>query len=99
MGKGKVYYYGAAFNRETAVQFLKKLHMDETYGDWVEAPWDVEVAVREKDGKKTFFLLNYKAAPRRVMLAKEMVNSLTGETCQGPVELPAYGVLILHENA
>lgn len=99
VGKGKVYYYGAAFNRETAVQFLKKLHMDETFGDWVEAPWDVEVAVRKKDGKKTFFLLNYKAAPRRVMLHREMENSLTGEKNQGPVEIPAYGVLILHEKA
>ena len=94
VGKGTVYYYGAAFSRETAAQFLKKLGMDETFRRWVSAPWDVEVAVRGE----TLFLLNYKAEPKKVVLHRAMTDRLTGEERCGAAEIPPYGVMILKKE-
>lgn len=92
LGKGRVYYYGAAFTRETAAVFLQKLELAETFGALVSVPWDVEVAVRGEGVQETLFLLNYQGEVRRARVHVPMKNCFTGEVLCGEAELPAYGV-------
>jgi beta-galactosidase len=58
-GKGTAYYYGAGFSAKTAEVFLRKLGFISPYEQWMELPAEVELAVRSKNGKDYFFILNY----------------------------------------
>ena len=93
-GKGKVYYFGGAFSRETAAVFLKKLVSTETFGSFIEAPEDCEIAVREKGGKKFIFVLNYTKQAKIVTLKKQMIDLYAAKTVSGEVELPPYGTAV-----
>jgi beta-galactosidase len=59
-----------------------------------QAPQHVELALREKDGKRWLFLLNYLSAPQRVKLAAPMRSLYTGEELAGEIELPPFGTLV-----
>ena len=93
-GKGAVYYFGGAFNRETAAVFLKKLGFSNPYGDLIEAPEDCEIAVREKEGKKYLFVLNYSRQAKKIFLKKQLTDLYAAKPASGAVELPSYGTAV-----
>ncbi|MDR0599292.1 MAG: beta-galactosidase [Treponema sp.] len=90
-GKGSVYYFGAAFNRETAAVFLEKLKIAEPYRAIVEAPPSCELAVRRNKKGRFLFLLNYAKEPAVVTFKRKVWNLDTEQPVTGPVELPPYG--------
>lgn len=94
LGAGKVYYFGAAFMEETARVFLEKLGAASPYADVLELPWECELAVREKDGRKYYFVLNYKKTPVKIQVKEALVDLYTGETVSGQVELEAFGAKV-----
>ena len=94
LGEGKVYYFGAAFTEETARVFLEKLGAASPYADVLELPRECELAVREKDGRKYYFVLNYKKTPVKIQVKEELVDLYTGETVSGQVELEAFGTKV-----
>ena len=94
LGAGKVYYFGAAFTEETARVFLEKLGAAFPYADVLELPWECEMAVREKDGRKYYFVLNYKKTPVKIQVKEALVDLYTGETVSGQVELEAFGTKV-----
>ena len=94
LGAGKVYYFGAAFTEETARVFLEKLGAASPYADVLELPWECELAVREKDGRKYYFVLNYKKTPVKIQVKEALVDLYTGETVSGQVELEAFGTRV-----
>lgn len=94
LGAGKVYYFGAAFTEETARVFLEKLGAASPYADVLELPWECELAVREKDGRKYYFVLNYKKTPVKIQVKEALVDLYTGETVSGQVELEAFGTKV-----
>ena len=94
LGAGKVYYFGAAFTEETARVFLEKLGAAFPYADVLELPWECELAVREKDGRKYYFVLNYKKTPVKIQVKEALVDLYTGETVSGQVELEAFGTKV-----
>ena len=94
LGAGKVYYFGAAFTEETARVFLEKLGAASPYADVLELPRECELAVREKDGRKYYFVLNYKKTPVKIQVKEELVDLYTGETVSGQVELEAFGTKV-----
>jgi len=93
-GKGTVYYFGGAFNRKTAVLFLKKLGLANPYGDIIDVPEDCEIAVRGKGEQKYIFVLNYSKQAKRVTLKKQMTDLYTAKTVSGAFELPPYGTAV-----
>lgn len=93
-GKGCVYYFGAAFTEETAQVFLETLGVASPYQEILELPRECEVAVREKDGTKYYFVLNYKKTPVKIQVKQELLDLYTGETLSGPVELEAFGTRV-----
>ena len=94
VGKGRVYYYGAAFTEEAAGVFFEKLGVRDPYRDLVRLPEEVELAVREKDGKRFAFLLNYAKTAVKVAFLRPARDLFTGETLEGERELPPFGVTV-----
>jgi beta-galactosidase len=91
-GKGKVYYFGGTFTRETTAVFLKKLGVVSPYKDLIEAPPECELASRKgKDGRTYLFVLNYTAKPVVVNLKKEALDLYSAKPVSGSLELPPYG--------
>ncbi len=58
-------------------------------------PAGVEMATREKPGKKIIFLLNYTGQPQSVPLGEATQDALTGKTEPSEVSIPAYDVRVL----
>lgn len=52
-GKGDVYYFGAAFTRDTASLFFNKLGVVAPYRDVIEVPASCEISCRVNDGDGT----------------------------------------------
>lgn len=93
-GSGEVYYFGSAFTEDTVKVFLEKLGISQPYKTLIRLPESCELAVREKEGRKYFFVLNYLAEPTRITLMAPMRDLLTGETLFGECGLEGYGVRV-----
>ena len=91
-GEGRVLHLGGAFSREAARMILDHLNLLEPFADVVSAPQEVELILREKNGEKFLFALNYQPKKMTIMLHQQMVSLFTGERLQGEVELAPYGV-------
>ena len=93
-GKGSVYYFGGAFNQETASVFLSKLVPANPCVDVIDAPLDCEIALRANAGNRYYFVLNYSKQKRTITLKKQMTDLFTGEKKSGALELPPYGTAV-----
>ena len=94
VGKGSVYSFGTTFPEETAAVFLRRLGVAEPYRNVVEVPECCEIAVREKDGHRFYFVLNYSAEPAEIVLGEAKTDLYTGETVQGRVQVEPYGTRV-----
>ena len=93
-GKGRVYYFGGAFSRDTAMVFLKKLGLAEPYADVITLPESCELAVREKDNAFYYFVLNYAKTTAAITFKKEMRNLYSGKKISGTIKLEPYGTAV-----
>jgi beta-galactosidase len=94
-GKGRVYYVGTELAAEAYLEGAKLEAQGAGIPLGPELPEGVEMAVREKPGKKILFLLNYTEKAQKVTLDRGYQNALTGETEPAEVQLPAFDVKIL----
>jgi len=98
-GKGWVYYVGTEskspffYDRMIALAAKKSLVALNQ-----KIPTGVEVAVRQKAGKKIVFVLNYTGTEQTVPLDIAYQNALTGKTEPMDAQIPAYEVKILTER-
>ncbi|WP_145411193.1 beta-galactosidase [Paenibacillus xylanexedens] len=95
VGKGKVYYWGAAFGLSVAAELLHQLQITSPLKDWCEVPETVEVAIRADDHEELVFLLNYSSEAAEIKLQVPTEELLQGSQLQGTVTLEPYGVWIL----
>jgi len=95
VGKGRVLHLGSTFSQENLKLIFAHLGMLTPWNDVVRVSERVELVVREKEGKKYFFLLNYLAEPQQVEFVQELRSLLSGETLSGTVTLPALGYEVL----
>ena len=93
-GKGQVLHLGSTFTREGFARILDYAGVLEPFREIVTAPEDVEVVLREKDGQRFLFVLNFMAEERTITLHKPGTLFYTGETVQGEVTLPAFGTAV-----
>lgn len=96
---GEVFHFGGTFTRQTAACFLQKLGVAEPWQDVLQLPEDCELCVREKNGTRYFFVLNYAAWPVELHLPAALRDLEDGATAQGTVTLPAYGVKVYAQPA
>lgn len=73
-GKGKTYYFGGAFDDETALAFMEGLGVASPYRDVIEMPECCEFAVREKDGEEYLFVLNFSKGQVEITLHKDLIS-------------------------
>ncbi|MEE3378097.1 MAG: beta-galactosidase, partial [Lachnospiraceae bacterium] len=93
-GKGQVLHLGSTFTREGFARILDYAGALEPFRGIVTAQEDVEVVLREKDGQRFLFVLNFMAEERTITLHKTGTLLYTGETVQGEVTLPAFGTAV-----
>ena len=72
--------------------------MLEPFRDYVEAPAEVELVMRKKDGRRFLFCLNYLPEQQQIVLKQVSTLLYTGETVTGTVTLPAYGTAAYELN-
>lgn len=94
-GRGEAYYFGGAFALDTAKAFVEKLGIAQPWGEILSLPDSCELAVREKDGRQYFFVLNYLAEPACLEIKQEMTDLLTGQRVSGKALLAPFGVMVL----
>lgn len=94
-GRGRTLYFGGAFTEETVKAFFAKLGVLAPERDVVELPESCELAVREKNGQKYYFLLNYAKEEAVCTLKRPMTELYTGKTVSGQLVLPQYGTSVL----
>jgi beta-galactosidase len=93
-GKGRVYYFGGAFSRETASVFLRKLGIAEPHAGVIGAPESCEITLRVKGDKGYYFVLNYAKKAAVITLKRELRDLYSGKILSGVVELPPYGTAV-----
>lgn len=93
-GEGETYYFGSVFTAEAAQVFLEKLDVAEPYHEIIEAPEEIEIAVRvkEEDGscRKYLFVLNYADRRKQIVLNQPLKNLFTGKVETGKKMLSPY---------
>lgn len=99
LGKGRVLHFGSTFTRETVKKLLQYASVLEPLRTLVEAPEEVELVLRRKEGREYLFLLNYQPQPVPFTLKRAGFSLFTGETVPaGERTLPPYGTLCLQMN-
>ena len=94
-GKGKVLHFGGTFVRQSVREFLDYTETAEPYAKEIELPAEVEIAVREKDGKSYYFLLNYSKEEKTVRCLQPFTDMDTHKELQGELVLAPYGTKVL----
>ena len=62
----------------------------------MQVPPGVEICQRvSPGGEKILILINHRNEPQKVMLPWKAREHLGDTTCQGELDLPAYGVVVL----
>ena len=97
-GKGRTIYWGSTFTRRNTRQLLDFAGVLEPFRDHVEAPAEVELVMREKDGRRFLFCLNYLPEQQRIVLKRASTLLYTGETVTGTITLPAFGTAVYELN-
>jgi beta-galactosidase len=97
LGQGNVYYYGAAFNVESASALMREAGLSSPVLDRLALPKEVELSVRKNaaTGEELLILLNYSGLEQKVEVKSELYDLLTSEKKTGTATLPPYGVFIL----
>ncbi|MBD7969461.1 beta-galactosidase [Paenibacillus gallinarum] len=98
IGKGLVYYWGAAFDLALASELIGRLPVKSPLAGWCQAPSTVEVAVRADAEEELVFLLNYSGEPAEIILSAEAEELLSGSKQTGAIQTEPYGVWILKKE-
>lgn len=93
-GKGRAIHIGSTFTRKNVRHLLDYAGVLEPFRNYVEAPADVELVMREKEGRHFLFCLNYLPEQQQITLKQASVLLYTGETVIGTVSLPAFGTAV-----
>ena len=94
LGKGKALHFGSTFSRENLNWLFEYLGIKEPFADLIGAPETLEVVLREKEGKKYLFVLNFQAEETAFVLRKEMQLLYTGGRALGKQVLPGFGTAV-----
>lgn len=92
VGKGRVLHLGSAFSRQNVVELLKYTRVAEPFASLIEAPEELELVMREKDGKRYLFVLNYQPQQVGCKVKAPMRSLFSGDPAEGWYYLPPFGV-------
>ena len=95
LGKGRVLHWGSVFTKDNTLPLLTCAGVKPLFAEIAQAPEQVEMALRNNEGKQYLFLLNYLSREATVTLVKPAISLYNGETLAGEVTLPPFGTLVL----
>ena len=95
VGEGTAYYYGTAFNEQSAAVFMEKLGVLSPWKDLIELPECCELAVRGKGEEQYAFILNYGKEPVEICFKAAVTDLETGLPVCGIHTLAAYGTMVV----
>lgn len=93
-GRGEVFYFGGAFTESAVDCILDRLGVKSPYEESIILPEKCELAVREKEGTRYIFVLNYDRNPAEIQLRKQVADLWTGESVSGPQMIEGYGTRV-----
>ncbi|MDM5337388.1 beta-galactosidase [Fictibacillus enclensis] len=93
-GSGSSFYFGGVFTIELASLLIEECNLS-NYQNQFTLPEEIELAIRQKDGKEYTFLLNYSDKTQEIGVKKEFKDLLTGNKIINKVNLKPYDVMVL----
>lgn len=93
-GNGSIVYCGSAFQLFSAQKIMEKLGVVDPYSNIIELPQGCELAIREKNRVKYFFVLNYLNEMASLCVKEKLYNLLNCVTVKGKISLAAYGISV-----
>ena len=94
LGKGRCLHLGSAFSRDTARRLFRRLGIEEPFARWISAPEELQLVLREKDGRRFLFALNYTQETQTLTLRVPARELCAAAGCSGVQALPAFGVAV-----
>ena len=98
-GLGKAVYIGTMSHQHFYYDLATWLRQLCNLHPLLKVPETVEVAMRQRDDERVYFLLNHQNSPIRLQFYKPMHDYLSGQSMMGDVGLPPHGVLVIDERA
>ncbi len=97
-GLGKAIYIGTQSHQHFYHDLVLWLRQMAGLQPLLKVPEQIEVAMRQKDGSRVFFLLNHQSTPVRIQFYKPMHDFLTGQNIAANYDLPPHGVLVINDH-
>ena len=95
LGEGRVLHLGGVFSRKSVSKIWSYLELIDPFSSILAAPEGVELIMREKNGKKYLFALNYLDRTVEIRLNQEMYSVFDDENHYiGEYDLEPYGVRV-----
>lgn len=96
IGKGKVYYFGAAFAEDTAKAFieLEGIEPPMDIARYIDIPEEIELAIRGEH----IFLLNYSGESKEFNCSASFTDMITGKEFTDKITINGYDVVVLKKS-
>jgi len=98
LGAGRCLHLGSAFSRDTVRRIFRRLGIEEPFARWISAPEELQLVLREKDGRRFLFALNYTRETQTLTLRVPARELCSGADCSGVQALSAFGVAVYQLN-
>ncbi|MBO4289924.1 MAG: beta-galactosidase [Lachnospiraceae bacterium] len=95
VGKGSVYHLGSAFSGEMLDKIFGHAGAQSPFDRLVSAPEEVELVMREKDGRRFVFALNYTDRDQTVFWKRPVKSLHKDAPMVGAQVLPPFGVEVV----
>jgi len=89
-GLGRMIYFGGAFTREMTEELLKYTEVYQPLRNYITAYKECEIILREKEGRRYLFVLNFAHHHTVITLNQEMTDLDTEDKVTGEMVLKAY---------
>lgn len=93
-GKGRTIHFGSCFTRENAAQLFQYVGIFEPFSEYISAPKELEVVLRQKNGRKFLFVLNFVEREVTYELKQKMRLLYDNSKVSGSCSLPAFGTAV-----
>lgn len=94
LGDGKAIHFGSTFSRRNLNWLFEYLEIKEPFANVIDAPDTLEIVMREKEGKRYLFVLNFQNQDVEFTLRKKARLMYTGEEAEGKQKILAYGTAV-----
>ena len=94
LGSGRVLHLGSAFSEKRTRDLFSLCGILEPFSHLVKAPEGVELVMREKEGRRFLFVLNFMQTSQSITLCRKARLLYTGAETEGQVTLAPFGTAV-----